>query len=167
MCGIRPTDTEKKHQRTAPVGPSLSSSAHLTKVSAPCFGVLPPTPWLLRFVDVNPGVTALTLTPSFFNSFASAIVYEFAAALDVLYATRCRMGRPAWRWFEAMSVVTLRMAACGDLRMRGTKVVQTWMRPKRLVSTVLRTVATSTVRAFWSEENSPMPDEQPKGWTGC
>ena len=132
-----------------PVGPSAPSRAHGSNVLAPSAGLLPPWPYELSLVDVNPGVTQLTLIPSCLSSCAKATVYELAAALDVLYATTWSdESGLAWYVVEAMSVVTLRITAWEDFRRSGRNVVVVWIRPKKLGSKTARTSATSTVVAF-------------------
>ena len=102
---------------------------------------------------------AFTLMFSFFNSCANAMVYELAAALLVLYATTCNMASGFdWIVFDAMSIETFTMTAFSPFRTRGSKVLVVWMRPKKLVSNVARTVEREIVVAFWSSSNLAIPD---------
>lgn len=161
-----PTTALAYHGNSFPSGPInspdfSSSNAHFAINSAACSGVFAPDPvaWLFSFVVVNPGVSALT-TAFPLSSFASAMVYEFAAALDVLYATTCRAesGR-AWNVLDAMSVEMFRMFGLGadDLSTSGRRAVVVWMRPKRLISQASRMTATSTVVAFCGLSRTPEP----------
>jgi hypothetical protein len=110
-------------------------------------------------VDINPGKTQLTLIPSSLSSWAKAIVYKLAAALDVLYATTWSAESGlAWKVVEAMSVVTLRMMAWEDFwRSERRVVVVVWIRLKKLGSKVVQTSLTSTVVAFWGISKKAAP----------
>src|ERR1700691_6379065 len=134
--------SKTSRQPIIPVRPSAPSRAHRSNTLAPSAGLLPPSPYELSLVDINPGVTQLTSIPSCLSSWAKATVYELAAVWDVLYATTwSEESGLAWCVVEAMSVVTLRITAWEDFRRSARNVVVVWIRPKKLGSEVARTSA--------------------------